>query len=68
MIRRQLTSTKERLGTSLIREPSHVDGIVHHVAVQTDPVATRTEPDGSHAEVDVRGESPVQANSSSQLR
>ena len=62
VIRRQLTSTKERLGTSLIREPSHVDGIVHHVAIQTKPVAARTESDGNHAEVDVRGESPVQAD------
>ena len=60
MIGRQRASAKERLGTSLVREPSHADGIVDDVAVQTKPVALRTEPDGNHAEIDVRREPPVQ--------
>jgi hypothetical protein len=60
VVRRQLSSAEEHLGTSLIREPSHVDGIVDHIAVQAEPVATRTESDRNDPEVDVTGEPSVQ--------
>ena len=60
MIGRQRAPAKQCLGTVLVREPPHADGVVDDLPLGAEPVALRAEPDRDDTEIDVGREPSVQ--------